>query len=219
MNEFIQENVKSILKMKVPNYHLGVRILGREQRKVDLEINSSPITYEGSDAVLISARDLTVRKQLELQLQHAQKMEAIGTLAGGMAHEFRNVLQLILGLTELLLHKKTEQHPDYLKLSRILQSIERANQLTYQLLTFSRRIESAFKQVDLNELTEKVLELLRNTLPKMIDIQLHLSPDLHDVRADPAQVEQIVMNLCINARDAMPDGRAADPDNRECHFR
>jgi two-component system, cell cycle sensor histidine kinase and response regulator CckA len=214
----IQEDVKSILNAKVPNYHLGLRILGREQRKVDLEINSSPITHEGSDAVLISARDLTVRKQLELQLQHAQKMEAIGTLAGGMAHEFRNVLQLILGLTELLLTKKTEHHPDYLKLSRILQSIERANQLTYQLLTFSRRIESAFKQVDLNELTEKVLELLRNTFPKMIDIQLHLSPDLHGVRADPAQIEQIIMNLCINARDAMPQGGQLILTTENVHF-
>ena len=202
----IQENAESILKEKGPNCHLGVRILDSKQRKVELEINSSPITHDGRNAVLISARDLTGRKQLELQLRHAQKMEAIGTLAGGMAHEFKNVLQLILGLTELLLNNKTEQHPDYLRLSRILQSVERANQLTYQLLTFSRRIESALKQVNLNNLVKKIVELLRSTLPKMMDIQLQLSPDLHAVKADPVQVEQIIMNLCINARDAMPEG-------------
>lgn len=201
-----QQNVESILKGKVPNNHLGIKILGSEKKKVELEINSSPITHDGREAVLISARDLTVRKQLEMQLQHAQKMEAVGTLAGGMAHEFKNVLQLIMGLSELLLSDKTEQHPDYLKLSRILRSVERANQLTYQLLTFSRRIESALKQVNLNDLLEKILELLRSTLPKMIDIRLQLGSGLHSIKADPAQVEQIITNLCINARDAMPEG-------------
>ncbi len=201
-----KENAMSILNGRVPNHHLRVRILGSQQRKVDLEINSSPITHEGRVAVLISARDLTIHRQLELQLQRAQKMEAIGTLAGGMAHEFKNILQLILGLTELLLSNKTDRHPDYLRLCRVLQSVERANQLTYQLLTFSRRIESALKQVNLNDLIEKILELLRSTLPKMIDIQLRLCPDLHPIKGDPAQVEQIIMNLCINARDAMPEG-------------
>ena len=99
-----------------------------------MEINSSPITHEGREAVLISARDLTIRKQLELQLQHAQKMEAIGTLAGGMAHEFKNVLQLILGLTELLLNNKTEPAS---RLSEIVQdsSIRRAGQ-SIDLSTF-----------------------------------------------------------------------------------
>lgn len=201
-----QRNIESILKGKVPNNHLGIRILGSEKKRVELEINSSPITHDGREAVLISARDLTIRKQLEMQLQHAQKMEAVGTLAGGMAHEFKNVLQLIMGLAELLLSGKNEEHPDFLKLSRILRSVERANQLTYQLLTFSRRIESALKTVNLNDLLEKILELLRSTLPKMIDIRLQLDPDLCSIKADPAQVEQIITNLCINARDAMSEG-------------
>lgn len=204
--DHIQENVTAILEGKGPNHHLGLRVFDSGKKKVELEINSSPITHDGREAVLVSARDLTGRKQLELQLQHAQKMEAIGTLAGGMAHEFKNVLQLILGLTELLLKDKTEQHPDHLRLSRILQSVERANQLTHQLLTFSRGIESALKQVDLNDLVKNILGLLRSTLPKMMGIQLRLSSDLHPVKADPVQVEQIIMNLCINARDAMPEG-------------
>ncbi len=201
-----RETVAAILEGKVPQNHLGITVLGKNRSKIELEINSSPITHNGRDAVLISARDLTIRKQLERQLQHAQKMEAVGTLAGGMAHEFKNVLQLIMGLTELLLSDKTEHHPDYLRLSRILRSVERANQMIYQLLTFSRRIESSLKQVNLNDLLERLAELLRSTMPRMIDIRLELCPDLYAIKADPAQVEQVITNLCINARDAMPKG-------------
>jgi CheY-like chemotaxis protein len=91
-------------------------------------------------------------------------------------------------------------------LSKILQSVERANQLTNQLLAFSRKIESELEPVDLNQAVERMVELLKNTLPKMIDIQLRLGFDLRLIHADPAQLEQIIMNLCINAGDAMPEG-------------
>jgi two-component system, cell cycle sensor histidine kinase and response regulator CckA len=200
------DNIQSILKGEGSNQQFKVRVLDSRRKKVELEINSSAITYNGKDAVIISARDLTSRRELERQLQHAQKMEAIGTLAGGIAHDFRNILQSIMGFTELLLMGKHDGEPETTKLTQILQSAERASQLTYQLLAFSRKIESELKRIYLNQVVERMVELLRSTLPKMIDIQLNLGSDLQMINADPTQVEQIIMNLCINARDAMVDG-------------
>jgi two-component system, cell cycle sensor histidine kinase and response regulator CckA len=198
--------IQALLKGETASQQFKVRLLGSNSRKVELEITSSAITYNGKDAVIISARDQTARIELERQLQHAQKMEAIGTLAGGIAHDFRNIVQSVIGFTELLLSRKPEEHPDRTKLEYILQSAQRANQLTYQLLAFSRKIDSELQCVDLNQVVERMVGLLRSTLPKRIEIHTELSADLPAIGADPAQVEQIIMNLCINARDAMPDG-------------
>jgi PAS domain S-box-containing protein len=200
------DTIQNLLQGKGANQQLKLCVLDSKQRRVELEINSSVITYNGKDATIISARDLTPRRELERQLHHAQKMEAIGTLAGGIAHDFKNILQSIMGFSELLLLEKEEADPDCHKLRRILQSVERADQLTYQLLAFSRKIESVFQQVELNQVVERMVGLLRSTLPKMIDIDLQLGSHLEKVSADPAQIEQVLMNLCINARDAMPDG-------------
>ena len=151
-------------------------------------------------------RDITEKSCFQRQLLQAQKMEAIGTLAGGIAHDFNNLLQVTLGYSELLLAEKREDDPEYADLSKILQSARSGAELVQRLLTFSRKVEPKPIPLNLNRRILQVEKLLRRTIPKMIDIQMDLSDDLAEINADPTQMEQVLMNLAVNARDAMPDG-------------
>jgi len=153
------------------------------------------------------ARDLQQHQRLlESQLQQAQKMEAIGTLAGGIAHDFNNILQGIIGYIQIIMMNKDSEQPDYKYFKQIEKSALRASKLTKQLLIFSRKVESELKPVNLNHEVKQVYKLLHKAIPKMIDIKLHLSEDLKIINADSMQLEQVVMNLGVNAKDAMPDG-------------
>ncbi len=146
------------------------------------------------------------KKKLEAQLQHAQKMEAIGTLADGIAHDFNNILQAISGYVQLLSMKNEGKESESRYLNQIDKSTRRAAELTRQLLVFGRKVESKLRPMDLNREVIQAHTLLQRTIPKMIDIELHLAQDLKTINADPIQLEQIMMNLGINAKDAMPDG-------------
>jgi PAS domain S-box-containing protein len=150
-------------------------------------------------------RDITQQLALSRQLLLAQKMEAVGTLAGGVAHDFNNLLQIILGYSELLLVEKGKDDPEHTDLSRIFQAAKSGAALVQQLLMFSRRVESKPIPLSLNRQIVQVAKLLRRTIPKMIDIQMDLSDDLAEINADPSQMEQVFMNLAVNARDAMSD--------------
>jgi len=145
-------------------------------------------------------------ESLSRQLINAQRMESIGILAGGVAHDFNNILQAISGYAQLLLMDKDMDHPEAPMISEIERAAQRASELTQQLLTFSRRVESALKPADLNAYVQHVKKLLERTIPKMIHIELRLDEGLHPVKVDAGQIEQVLMNIGINARQAMPDG-------------
>lgn len=162
-------------------------------RSVTMDYDEQFILYE----------DITEQKQLEAQYQQSQKMEAVGTLAGGISHDFNNLLQSILGYCQLLLFKKQKEDPEFNKLKEIERATIRASELTLQLLTFSRKVESKLRPVNLNHQVEHVHKILKRTIPKMIDIELHLEKNLKIINADPAQIEQVLMNLAVNARDAI----------------
>jgi len=171
--------------------------------------NSSAI-YGGDGrtpvATISSGQDITERKRLEAQLLHGQKMEAIGTLAGGIAHDFNNVLQIVSGYIQLLLQGKAEDDPDRRYLNQIDRSTQGAAKLVKQLLIFSRKVESRLRPVYLNQEVRRVEELLARVIPGMISIETCLSDDLKIINADPTQLEQVIMNLAVNAREAMPEG-------------
>ena len=133
-------------------------------------------------------------------------MEAIGTLAGGIAHDFNNSLQGILGYTQILIFEKHKEDPDLKLLKQIEKAAQRSSELTRQLLTFSRKMESQLRPLDLNQEVRQLEQLLERTIPKMIGIETRLGSDLKIINGDPVQIEQVIMNLSINARDAMPDG-------------
>jgi CheY-like chemotaxis protein len=133
-------------------------------------------------------------------------MEAVGTLAGGIAHDFNNLLQAIQGYTELLLIRKKEGESDWRELQEIIRASKRGAELTQQLLTFSRKVESKRIPLDLNQEVGELRELLERTIPKMIDVEFKLADNLKMVNADPVQLKQVLMNLAVNANDAMPEG-------------
>ena len=160
----------------------------------------------GREHIVESFVDITERVQLQSQLQQAQKMEAIGTLAGGIAHDFNNLLQAILGYTQVLLFDVEKEHPAFANLKGIEKAGMRASELSRQLLTYSRKVENRMRPVDLNHEIVQVRKMLDRTIPKMIDIELELCDALKIINADPTQMEQILVNLAINARDAMNDG-------------
>lgn len=145
-------------------------------------------------------------KILQEQLLQSQKMEAIGNLAGGISHDFNNLLQGISGYTQLLLGNRDPKSKDYSRLQGILQACERATDLIKQLLTLSRKVESTLGPLDLNERVTQIRAILDHTIPKMIDIKINLATELYTINADPVQIEQIILNIAINAHQAMPDG-------------
>jgi len=158
-------------------------------------------------AVVVNFRDITERKRLEEQFLQVQKMEAIGRLAGGVAHDFNNLLTVITGYADFLL----DRHPSDLDPSRqdieqIKKTAERAASLTRQLLAFSRRQVLQPEILDLNALVADMDKLLRRLIGEDIELVTLPQPDLGLVRADPGQLEQVILNLAVNARDAMPNG-------------
>ncbi len=182
------------------------RVYDRLGRLLWVQINAVRIQWEDRPATLCFLRDITRQKQLESQLLHAQKMQAVGTLAGGIAHDFNNLLQAILGHADMLLLKSDDPERAQRGVRQIARAARRGSDLTRQLLTFSRKIESKMESVDLNQVLDRLRTMLERTIPKMITMQLQLQDDLWKVNADPGQVDQVLMNLALNSRDAMPEG-------------
>jgi nitrogen-specific signal transduction histidine kinase/ActR/RegA family two-component response regulator len=151
-------------------------------------------------------RDITEHLELSKQLVQAQKMEAVGTLAGGVAHDFNNILQVALGYSEMVL--SDEDLPQRLKadVQRVYEAGLRGADLVQRLLTFSKKMEIKPRPLNLNRRIDEIRKMLARTIPKMISIELILAEDLAAINADPTQIDQILMNLSLNARDAMPDG-------------
>jgi len=154
----------------------------------------------------IFIEDVTETRTLELQLRHAQKMEAIGRLAGGIAHDFNNLLMVISGYVEFLLERLGPDPRLRGPAQEISNATERATSLTRQLLAFSRKQLLAPKLLDLNELVAENLKMLTRMIGEDIDLVMVPGPTLGAVRADPGQIDQVIMNLAVNARDAMPQG-------------
>ena len=151
-------------------------------------------------------RDVTNEMALQRELLHAQKMEAVGTLAGGIAHDFNNLLQVVQGYSELLLTEEDTPDPVRGDLEKINMAARNGAGLVQRLLTFSRRTQIEPRPLNLNHRITEIRQILDRTIPRMIEIQLILDDTLAAANVDPAQVDQVLMNLALNAKDAMPDG-------------
>jgi len=179
----------------------------KDGRFIDLEASVSTASIAGDEHIVATVRDITERKLLQKQLIEAQKMESIGTLAGGIAHDFNNILGIIMGHASIL----EQMRPDP---EKFLQSIQAINKATYrganlvrQLLTFARKTDVTMQSVLINDILNELAKLLEDTLPKTIVMELNLEKKLPSILADPTQLHQVFLNLCVNARDAiMPKG-------------
>jgi len=168
---------------------------------------------QGENYVTVSAREVTERirarrelRRMQRQLIQSQKMEAVGTLASGIAHDFNNLLQVISGYVQLFLLKKDLEPTEKEYLSAIETAVNRAADLVRRLLAFSRKTEGNFKPINLNEEVKETVKILERTIPKMIEIEISLTPDLPPILGDSNQLEQVILNLASNAKDAMPEG-------------
>jgi signal transduction histidine kinase/CheY-like chemotaxis protein len=167
---------------------------------------------EGSTRIIAFAKDVTQlidsiekEKKLERQLIRSQKIESLGTLVGGIAHDFNNILQIIISYTAMM--QESQQTPKELKrLDKVMHAAERGTALVRQLLTFARKTEFKVEPVDINGTITEFSGLLRETFPKDIAITEHLAADLPMIFGDQGQIHQVLLNLCVNARDAMPNG-------------
>ncbi len=172
----------------------------------EMEITSHSLILEGRKAWLSLAMDVTERLSLEAQLRQSQKMESVGQLAGGIAHDFNNLLTVINGHSGILLTMDNLSPQIMESLREISEAAQRAADLTRQLLTFSRKQVIQLQVVDLNEVVNNIGKMLRRILGEDIALEVNFSPSLPSVKADLGMIEQILLNLAVNSRDAMPAG-------------
>jgi len=173
---------------------------------VTAEVHAEPINFAGCPAMLVLSQDISERQKLEEQLRQSQKMEAVGTLAGGIAHDFNNLLTVIKGYSCLVLDRVKDDEQLAREVGQIEKAAEKAATLTRQLLAFSRRQVLQPRNINLNAIVASVDNMLRRVIGEHIEIVNRFAPDLGTVRADPSQIEQVILNLAVNARDAMPGG-------------
>jgi hypothetical protein len=188
----------------------GARKVWRHTRKdrtvIDVETSSQPIVFRGRRAVLFLVKDVTETRRLELQLQQAQKMEAIGQLAGGVAHDFNNLLMIVNSFAELILSSSGDASKVRNCATQIYEAGCKAAEVTRQLLTFSRAQVQDLKVLDVNPLVSNWRKVLPRVLGEDIEMVFSCASTPCLVRSDQSQLEQVIMNLVINARDAMPQG-------------
>jgi len=209
-----QRHVKRSKGEDLPGVY-AFRVVDRAGQTRWVEINAIRIEWEGEPATLNFLAEITDRKKaeaererLQVQLLQAQKLEAVGRLAGGVAHDFNNLLTVILGYGEMALHDLHPDHPHHSLLTEVCDAGNRARNLTRQLLAFSRKQVLEMQVVDINGVVRGFEKLMRRVIGEDVLLKMVLHADPLRVKADVSQLEQVLMNLAVNARDAMPDGGA-----------
>ncbi len=189
-----------------PTEVIEASALRADASKLPIDLAVSEITRGGVKMMIVVVRDISERKRLEEQYRQSQKMEAVGRLAGGIAHDFNNLMQAILGYINLLDRRLPPGDPNHETVEYIQKSVAHASSLTRQLLAFSRKQVLKPKVLALNSVVAEMTHLLQRLLGETIQLKLKLAEPVPCIRADPGQMEQLILNLAINARDAMPQG-------------
>ncbi len=186
---------------------------GPDGKTIPIEVALAETQWEGGTAYLASLRDVSMRieaetalRESEEKLRQAQKLESIGRLAGGVAHDFNNLLTAINGYTDMVIASLDDSDTNKTYLQEVRRSGERAAELTHQLLAYSRKQVLVPKLLNLNSVVDNMTNMLRRLIGDNIDLDSAPDPDLGLVKADPGQLEQLIMNLVVNAKDAMPEG-------------
>ncbi|HLM99825.1 MAG TPA: response regulator [Bryobacteraceae bacterium] len=183
-----------------------IRHVLKNGKSIEVDMLMHRIQYGGKKAMLVVPQDATRRHHLEEQLRQAQKMEAVGMLAGGIAHDFNNLLTIINGYSQMVLGNLPEGDDNRNSVEQIMKAGERAAELTHQLLTFSRRQVVRPKVLDLNTVVTATAVMLRRLIGEHIELRIVVGPHLAKIHADAGQLHQVILNLAVNSRDAMPNG-------------
>ena len=200
----VDRHSKRLKGNKVPGTH-SFRVISKDGKEIWVEHTAVRVIWEGKPATLNFVRNITKKKRLDAQLQFAARLEAIGTLAGGIAHAFNNLLMGIQGHTSLLLLDIDSKHPHYPTLKKIESAIQGGAELTSQLIGYARKGRYRSKSIAINEIVENTSQTFQK-MKKEITIHRELTQRPHAIEADQGQLEQMLLNLFINAADAMPDG-------------
>ncbi len=209
--DFVETDQKRILQNELmwlkekerTNFELKVLHNKTEKRDLDVTATLQYNTNGYSPDILCIFHDITDRKQLEDRLRGAEKLEAVGNLAGGIAHDFNNILTAIIGYTELSLMKIDKQDPLYKNLTGVLNAGKKGSNLTRQLLAFSRKQIIKPQILNINKLVRDLNKMLEHLIGEDITINMNLADDINLIKADPSQIEQILINLVVNSRDAI----------------
>jgi len=204
--EELTERIREVVAWGQPTAAFEARLTSRQGKPVEVQLVAAPTTHLGRPAVQVVVRDISDYKRIQEQLLRAQRMESIGTLTGGIAHDFNNLLMPILGYTEATIEDLGPEHPNIEDLRMVLDAAAKAARLTRQLLSFSRRQVLQLEVLDLNRHVLDLVKMLQRVIGEDIELQTNLATNLWPVKADAGQIQQVLMNLAVNARDAMPRG-------------
>ena len=205
--DLVVEHYEARLRGDQAPEHYEVDLITHSGDRVSVELRPRVIEYGGESAVMVAIRNITERKQLEKQLIQAQKMESIGQLAGGVAHDFNNLLSAIIGFAQLAsMQLGSTGRVDSTYLDEIQSAAQRGADLTRQLLAFSRTQITEPKIVSMNDLVVNLQKMLARLIGEHVELTLDMSAKMDSVKVDPGQMEQVLTNLAVNARDAMPTG-------------
>ncbi len=188
--------------------HLDTRLNREDGQEISVSLTATDVKDAEDDTtgLVLHFIDTTEHKNLEIQFTQSQKMQAVGQLAGGVAHDFNNLLTAMIGFSDLLLARRGPDDPDFADIMQIKQNANRATNLVRQLLAFSRKQKLEPEIVDVSEMLGDLSNLLGRLIGERVDLQMDHGRDLGVVLFDKGQFDQVIINLCVNARDAMPDG-------------
>ena len=202
----VRKNIRRRLEGEMKGMSYTFRGLKKDGEIIHCKVYGAQAIYQNHPVIAGVLIDITAQKRLEAQLRQAQKMEAIGTLVGGIAHDFNNILTAIIGYTDFALLQISPEHSIYRYLKNIRQEVNRAINLISKLLAFSRKKVLDMQAINLNEILKDLIKLLERIIGEDIELKVSLEAEQANLKADPGALEEIFINLCTNARDAMPNG-------------
>lgn len=202
-HDILKEAFANTLKNNIKNKPVEIKLI---HRQLITYMFMTKIILEDKEYFTVHFIDITEQKNLERNFAHSQKMQALGQLAGGIAHDFNNLLTGMLGFTDLLLVKHFEGDPSFAGLIQIKKNINRAINLVRQLLAFSKKQVQEIQSINVNEVLSELAHLINRLIDDNISLEMKYAPNLTEIKFDKGQLEQIIINLAVNARDAMPNG-------------